>query len=797
MHETITCSKFLETIFAHREPGEEIVVCVQPQGGTPGLPLSMSDMEAVLKRMPRATKPVGMYFGTSTVHRGEEGVRNRRSQFEGAYCLVLDDVGTKVAVEALPELFQSPTWIIESSEGNFQYGFLYDEALRDYEIAKTVLDQVVHGVGADTGGCMPCKLVRLPAGANAKAGVAWNVRLTEWHPERDFTPDELLEAAGSTLRMAELRTAPTGAIQRDPRRVAGTAAYRTVNYHHGGVVDDVAEWLISEGMVLDDGGAFWRVRCPWAHEHTNPEDVAAYYSPLGCSGSTVPKTRRFFKCFHDSHTGKTTKDFLWWVQDQGGPVASEHDPAAERIAEWVLSPGSWHNIRTGMSVPSAAFREKNQEVIVLPRTTPTGRKSFYRTTVYDAMVKSPSLIKPDGRRYAPGEPAIVTDGPLSFVNECVMPVYPYLAAEYDSSLVQPALDFLTYLIPHTASREWFLDHLAMKARKPKYRGNAVFMHTPATGTGRGTLTKILRLLWGAANVRDSKYQELVDGMSGGFNAHLRGLWVCVAEMPTRVVHEHGWRSTVEFNELKNVCEPGHIDMTFNEKFGSKWVEPWYASVLLCSNDAAALAADRSDRRIMRIENTTSPRGNDYFESFHAWLEGSGWQPHFWAWLLERDLSGFKPGQNLSLEWSEEREIAAVEQEQVLDNAVGFALEYVRECGGVFDPGEVIDVLSALMHRLDLSELQRRAARSLVARSVRRQSRFIKVPSSGNYYQLRQGDVRIRPRVLGGMEQQLGFWFEADEIAAECHRCLDRFVAAEMTVHVMNRFAELRPEAVLR
>ncbi len=788
--------EFVDAIFDPEiiDSDERVVICMQPHGGAPGLPVGLDGLERHLARADRAKKGLGWYFGTSTVALGPDGVRNRRDAFVAAWCLVLDDVGTKVRAEDLPALFQSPSWIIESSEGNYQYGFIYDDPITDYAAAKTVLDQVVWGVGADSGGCMPCKLVRLPFGINAKKGEAgeWAVRLRRWSPDRLFSPDELLAAAGSSMSMRTLSTAPAGAIQSDPRRVAGTAAYRDVSYHSAGVVDDLAEWLVDRGLVVDDGGAWWEVLCPWRHEHSDGGGQTAGYSPLGAVGSMAPGEERRFKCFHEHCAGRGTRDFLWWAVDQGGPSVPVRDLAASVIAEWVLdaSANSWVNIRTGSDVPDAGFRNLFQLPLYVPEFTPAGKERMRKVPTYRVVVESPSLIRTTGRRYEPGGGPLLKEGKNWYVNLCQLPSWPMV--EPDMEVVGRFLDFVEYLIPDRGKSEWFLSHLAMKARDPKYRGNPVYMYTPASGTGRGTLVRLLSRLWGAANVRMPKYGELVDGVAGvGFNDSLIGLWACVAEIPARGRSgEGGWRGSVEFTELKNACDPAPIQMEFNRKYGAKWTDWWYASLLLCSNEPDGLAADRDDRRVVRIENTTSPRSWEWFKEFREWIEAGGWEPSVWSWLMERDLGGFKPGENLFLVEDEERMIQAAQQESEVDSLVNFAFEYIRrECGGFLNPRKFESELYLMSHQIRLSARQRESVHHVINKTMRRGSGLFKLDGEV-YYMVRDGDERVKPRAVSGTPVEL---YRADgTLSDRCRDGLAGFDPMAMRDHVIGRFEELRP-----
>ena len=846
--EAVTLRDFTEAVFDATEGGGiygrercRLVLATQAKGSTPVPGKAPHEIENGLGRV--AENEVAYYVGTSAVYPNEDGeVRNRRAAFAGLYAVVLDDVGTKVLWSDLPDPLQTPTWAVESSEGNYQLGYALEDPVMDYEVAKTLLDQVVAGAGADKGGCMPCKLVRLPFGFHAKSGrPSWAVRLVEWNPTLLFDADDLLAAVGSTLTMAMLTSDLRGAVARDSRHVAGTAPFRDVSYHVCGVVDEVAEWLVAERLVLEDGDGWWKIRCPWSDEHTDVRDVAAGYCPLGASGSSSPASMRSFKCFH-SHE-HNTKDFLRWVQQQGGPVAPVTDLAAPELARWVLDmqSNSWVDIERMAVIPDSGFRTGHGEIMQIPTWTPAGKPTMARKSVYAAMVESSGLVRVMGRRFEPGAPVVMTVGGGRYVNDCQLPVWPMVDWSGGDS-VDRIVDFLKYLMPDWW--EWFVQHLAMKAQNPKYRGNTVFLHTPVGGTGRGTLVRLLGELWGWSNVRSPKWREFVSGVSGGFNAGLRGLWCCVAEIPSRPLGEGRFEVSTEVNNLKEITDPGVIDMEFNEKYGAKWRERYYASVLLCANDPNALAAVGSDRRIARIECTTSPRSVEWFGEFIAWMESSdAWKAEVWSWLQGMDVSAFEPVQNLALtseqlvdmgyedegdagsdgslvgdgdgdgggeversalvavtEATMERWQTATEQAQVFDLVADLARVYVmRHHRGFVEPLRLAKEMRPLLLNLSLSRRQQEHSQTLLDRAVKQGLQTVKVDGKRVLVWLDGKAVAVRG--CAGWNQRVdellqNMSWDSKAVKKLLGESIRGVNYAEMRSEIKARIEELRPDLVL-
>ena len=797
----IGLSDFLGAIFEVEDGDGEIVFAQQVEGGTPGAALEreMFERKALAFINGKSRKASAFYMGTSTVHRDADGrLRNRNDNFALCWCLVLDDVGTKVAVEDLPEYFRSPSWIIESSPGNYQYGFIYEDVIAQREVAQAVLDQVTHAVGADTGGNLACKLVRLPLGVNVKTahadadGALFRVQLQEFWPERLFPAAELMVAAGCSVTWEDLLDDVAGAVARDQRRTLGTTGYRRVSYHAGGVVDEVAEWLIEQGMVDETNGPWWRIRCPWWREHSNTDDPWAGYAPLGASDGGKGPDCRAFHCFH-SHEHRTD-DFLRWVQQEGGPRAPRIDPVAADVAKWALDMESnqWIDFRSESlaAIRDSGFKTGHQEQVLVPGVTPSGEPRTYNMTKYQLIVQSPSLLRLSGVRYMPGEGAVIDLGGGSRVlNECAMPSYGRV--EPDAGVIERVVDFIEYLIPCRRQSRWFLDHLAMKVQDPTYRGNAVLMTTPATGTGRGTLKELIGHLWGTHNLATPGWGNFLAMLSGRqqFNTELRRLWVVIEEMaagddPSRA------RDRENFELLKRFCDPGQVMFDWNRKYGAAWSEPVYSSVLLCSNHEDALWADQSDRRFVRIQNTMVPRSTAWFRSFIGWMRAGGWQSSLWWWLAGRDLSEFEPGANLWMEADTQREEVTRMSRGVFEWLTEYGTAYCDTyCGGVMCVGDLMNGLRMAAAGVSTTTRQWEALDDKVSRMLINATRSLAAPTQtgeGSRMIKMAGKVkRFRITMSGARDTQGGNDLSNDEV-----RDLWQFYDAErVRDYVLDRMRE--------
>ena len=199
--------------------------------------------------------------------------------------LSLDDVGTKAKTPKL-----KPTLAVETHTANFSYTYKLSRPATPDEHAVIMASLISAGYCDENCGEAD-RLYRLPDSQPEGKAMA---TLSAWNPSIEYDPATFLAdmdvaevAVTSAAREVDLIPAPAGQI----------------------VEDEVLEWL--DSTPEPDG--WHKITCPWAHEHSDDRDVAKY------NPATELDVKRVFYCHH-THD-KTTRDFLDWVEEQGGPVA--------------------------------------------------------------------------------------------------------------------------------------------------------------------------------------------------------------------------------------------------------------------------------------------------------------------------------------------------------------------------------------------------------------------------------------------------------------------------------------------
>lgn len=220
------------------------------------------------------------YFTLSTYLPKDGGYRRKKEQFHRACGVYLDDIGTKAAprerLDACP-----PSYLIETSLGNYQAGYLFVQPVKDLAQVDALQEALVKAGLCDPGAKGPsARLGRLPYGVNGKYSPPQRCRLVEWHPDRRYSIEQIVE-------LLELEPVQPVGLRRKTRSAAG----RQVQLSDGSGEDDIYRPRAAENVVLTAlrqrglykqplGDLKHEITCPWVHEHTGGIDNgSAYFEP--------------------------------------------------------------------------------------------------------------------------------------------------------------------------------------------------------------------------------------------------------------------------------------------------------------------------------------------------------------------------------------------------------------------------------------------------------------------------------------------------------------------------------------
>jgi hypothetical protein len=268
------------------------------------------------------------FMAIFTFRAGIDGRYHRRKEnFAACHLIMVDDVGTKVGRYMLA---LEPSYLLETSPGNYQAGYLLTAPVIDQALIDWVLDgMVAQGLaadGKDPGMKGVTRYGRLPVGWNTKSkyverlGAPFVHQLEEWHPDRRFTLPEIIEA-----------------FELDLDRVKGKASAQTD--------DTILKALESRGMLkgpISGNEGVWDVSCPWLDEHTDRADSGAAYFQAYFDGRDKPG----YRCHHGHCENRTVKDLLRFLglgarNDDPPPYLNGNPPveAYEEAKSWQGSEG--------------------------------------------------------------------------------------------------------------------------------------------------------------------------------------------------------------------------------------------------------------------------------------------------------------------------------------------------------------------------------------------------------------------------------------------------------------------------
>lgn len=218
---------------------------------------------------------------------------------------------------------------------------------------------------------------------------------------------------------------------------------------------------------------------------------------------------------------------------------------------------------------------------------------------------------------------------------------------------KPFIDHVGYLVPIEAERTRFLQWLAHVFQRPGELPHTCYLFiATTTGIGRGTLASILtRTLRGyvAANA------DVGMLLNKSFNGRLSQKLLATVDE----IREGGGQRYQQQENFKSalVEEERFINPKFGRQYGEKNCCRW----LLFSNHLDALPFDNSDRRVIVIENPTTPAPPQWFEYLHGIMNKSAFLASVQHYLSTLDISAFKPGERAPMNAAKLRALKSMER----------------------------------------------------------------------------------------------------------------------------------------
>lgn len=186
---------------------------------------------------------------------------------------MLDDIGSKVKLERLT---LQPSWLLETSRGNYQAGYLLDEPLTNIKTADQLMNAIINAGLCDPGANGPtARLARLPIAINGKHEPTFYCHMETWLPERRYSLQKLIE--GLQLEIVHTERAKQERSYASKNCHADTDSICIPCPEENAVISVLRQrnlYKMPLGMGKHD------ITCPWKEEHTDAVDSGtAYFEP--------------------------------------------------------------------------------------------------------------------------------------------------------------------------------------------------------------------------------------------------------------------------------------------------------------------------------------------------------------------------------------------------------------------------------------------------------------------------------------------------------------------------------------
>jgi len=607
--------------------------------------------------------------------------------------MMLDDIGTKSKEPPL-----APTWIMETSEGSYQWGYAFSEQPSKGDFTAAIKAIAKAGY-TDPGATNAVRNFRLPGSVNLKPGRGnFASVLTEFHPEREYTLDEICTAL-------DVVPDPTDTAQNNPIRLADTGK------------DSVMTWLNEQGLVLSapNGEGWMGIVCPNNAEHTDG-NIEGRYKPLD----------RSYCCLHGHCVDFSSQMFLDWVANNGGPEVNHglrdeliaekmstalskitpnevyRDTAAELIAEVErkelgrIEKADWYN--------RFAYIQDDESYFDMQDRREVGRQTFNALfrhipckSIHTARKVEASICFDENRQvmgakalvgvtYAAGEDVIVTrDGDL-FGNRWrdARPDV-YNLRDGDISLW---LDHCQELVPEQDELNHILDVMAFKVQHPEIKVNHAILHAGDEGSGKDTFWA--PFIWAVCGDH-LKNRGIMD------NNSVNSQWGYQLESEILIINELKEPDAATRRQLANQLKPIIAAPPEMLPINRKGLHPYYMAnrlfVLAFSNDPVPISLASQDRRWFCVWSTAPRMNSEQAKKIWDWYRNGGFGM-IARFLRDRDVSKFNP--SAPPMWTE---FKANLVEHGMSMAESYLVEMLRNRIGDFSKGVIGSPFHALCDRL--------------------------------------------------------------------------------------------------
>ena len=569
----------------------------------------------------------------------------KRENCDYVLFMMLDDVGTKSKTPPL-----EPTWVMETSEGSFQWGYVFSEQPTKHEFSAAI-KAIAEAGYTDPGATNPVRNCRVPGSVNLKQGRNnFRARLVEFHPEREYTLDDICKALD--VQPAE----------------PDSADYKSVSIRDTGG-DTVLQWLSDNNLVLSkvNNEGWCGIVCPNHAEHSDG-NLEARYKPLD----------RSFCCYHGHCQHLDSRAFLDWVAANDGPqvtpglrdelIAERMRMMAEKItptmaypdeaaaivreverkeagrlekSEWfdrfayIQSDDSYFDMVTRRETPRNVFNALYRHVDC--RSVHSKKRQIQASVYFDERRQECGAKALTGVTYAPGEDVLVARDGLVYGNTWVNHRPDMSGSDtIPDGDIAIWLDHCRALVPEPVELEHMLNVMAFKVQHANVKINHAVLHGGDEGCGKDSMWA--PFLWAIGGVHQHNRSIIENkGLDSQWGYGLQAEVVILNELKEPEAKER--RALA--NRLKPFIAAPPETLTINRKGLHPYEMLNRLQVIAFTNDPLPITIPTQDRRWFCVWSHAPRMDPDAAQALWAWYKRGGFEK-IAAWLWQRNVARFNP-----------------------------------------------------------------------------------------------------------------------------------------------------------
>jgi hypothetical protein len=245
-------------------------------------------------------------------------------------------------------------------------------------------------------------------------------------------------------------------------------------------------------------------------------------------------------------------------------------------------------------------------------------------------------MRVDRMVYEPGANIVFFEGDASFYNTW-RPGIPNSETPSDVAAgdVAPWLDHVAYIWRDEKARDLFLNWAAFLIQEPGKKINWAPLLIGEQGVGKDLMLRPIHTILGKDNVRAIDAED----MRGTYQDWAESQLVIAEELPS-------YRKKDVYDWLKRYVATGTPHFSVNKKYLASYKVRNMQNWIIGSNNDDAVAIPPGDRRLFVYKTPAEkhPKGRAYYTPLAKLFEDIEFCAKLKAWLLQRDLSKFDPGE---------------------------------------------------------------------------------------------------------------------------------------------------------